>query len=115
MLCRAVKIAHFIQKYGILNKKISELLRKALRGKKLLEPFFAFGEIHSNPQTIFHIRYFLYCMENSLADIHPELVCEWSDSNLPLIPPRYSNLRLKKCGGNARLDIRGKKRFQKKR
>lgn len=38
-LCRAVKIAHFIQKYGILNKKISELLRKALRGKKLVEPF----------------------------------------------------------------------------
>lgn len=69
-----------------MNKKISELLRKALRGKKLLEPFFAFGEIHSNPQIIFHIRYFLYCMENSLADIHPELVCEWSDSNLPLTP-----------------------------
>ena len=42
MLCRAVKIAHFIQKYGILNKKISELLRKALRGKKLLEPFLRF-------------------------------------------------------------------------
>ena len=25
-------------------------------------------------------------MKNSLADIHPELVCEWSDSNLPLTP-----------------------------
>ena len=25
-------------------------------------------------------------MKNSLADIHPELVCEWSEGNLPLTP-----------------------------
>ena len=25
-------------------------------------------------------------MKNSLADIHPELVSEWSESNLPLTP-----------------------------
>lgn len=25
-------------------------------------------------------------MENSLAVMHPEIVCEWSEKNLPLTP-----------------------------
>ena len=25
-------------------------------------------------------------MSNSLANVHPELVCKWSDRNLPLTP-----------------------------
>lgn len=25
-------------------------------------------------------------MDNNLANVHPELVCEWSDRNLPLTP-----------------------------
>jgi len=27
----------------------------------------------------------LYSMNNSLAEVHPELVSEWSEKNLPLI------------------------------
>ncbi len=25
-------------------------------------------------------------MKNSLADVHPQLVCEWSEGNFPLTP-----------------------------
>ena len=33
--------------------------------------------------------------ENSLAEVHPELVSEWSEENLPLIP----SAQMKKYGG----------------
>ena len=28
-------------------------------------------------------------MNNSLAEVHPELVLEWSEKNLPLTPEEY--------------------------
>ena len=28
----------------------------------------------------------LYSMNNSLAEVHPELITEWSEKNLPLTP-----------------------------
>jgi hypothetical protein len=34
-------------------------------------------------------------MNNSLAEVHPELVSEWSEENLPLIP----SAQMKKYGG----------------
>ena len=29
-------------------------------------------------------------MNNSLAEVHPELVSEWSEKNLPLTPANYA-------------------------
>ena len=40
-------------------------------------------------------------MNNSLAEVHPELVSEWSEENLPLIP----SAQMKKYGGRNSFQI----------
>ena len=38
-------------------------------------------------------------MNNSLAEVHPELVSEWSEKNLPLTPDDILSVQIKKYGG----------------
>ena len=38
-------------------------------------------------------------MSNSLAAVHPELVAEWSEKNLPLTPDSITSARIKRYGG----------------
>ncbi len=38
-------------------------------------------------------------MNNSLAEVHPELISEWSEKNLPLTPDDIIFGSNKKCGG----------------
>ena len=39
-------------------------------------------------------------MNNSLAEVHPELVSEWSEKNLPLTPDDITFGSKKKYGGS---------------
>ena len=34
-------------------------------------------------------------MNNSLAEVHPELVSEWSEKNLPLTPDDITSVQIK--------------------
>ena len=60
-------------------------------------------------------------MNNSLAEVHPELVSEWSEKNLPLIPDditfgsnkkspdnRLRTFAAVHCQGKANLDLSGR-------
>lgn len=38
-------------------------------------------------------------MNNSLAEVRPELVSEWSEKNLPLTPDILPSAQIKKYGG----------------
>ncbi len=38
-------------------------------------------------------------MNNSLAKVHPELVSEWSEKNLPFTPDILLSVQIKKHGG----------------
>ena len=40
-------------------------------------------------------------MNNSLAEVHPELISEWSEKNLPLKPDEVNENRGKMSGGSA--------------
>ena len=40
-------------------------------------------------------------MNNSLAEVHPELVSEWSEKNLPLKPDEVNAKSRKMSGGDA--------------
>lgn len=40
-------------------------------------------------------------MSNILSEVHPELVAEWSDKNLPLTPDRITYGSNKVVGGKA--------------
>ena len=40
-------------------------------------------------------------MSNILSEVHPELVAEWSDKNLPLTPDRLHTAQTKSFGGRA--------------
>ena len=47
-------------------------------------------------------------MNNSLAEVHPELVSEWSEKNLPLTPDDITFGSNKKYGGKVLADTNGK-------
>ena len=38
-------------------------------------------------------------MNNSLVEVHPELITEWSEKNLPLTPDDIPSVQIKKYGG----------------
>ena len=41
-------------------------------------------------------------MNNSLAEVHPELFSEWSDRNYPLLPTQVTVLPIVRLGGNVK-------------
>ena len=47
-------------------------------------------------------------MNNSLAEVHPELITEWSEKNLPLTPDDITFGSIKKYGGKVLADTNGK-------
>lgn len=47
-------------------------------------------------------------MNNSLAEVHPELITEWSEKNLPLTPDDITFGSNKKYGGKVLADTNGK-------
>ena len=47
-------------------------------------------------------------MNNSLAEVHPELIAEWSEKNLPLTPDDITFGSNKKYGGKVLADTNGK-------
>lgn len=47
-------------------------------------------------------------MNNSLAEVHPELITEWSEKNLPLTPDDITFGSNKKYGGEVLADTNGK-------
>ena len=47
-------------------------------------------------------------MNNSLAEVHPELVSEWSEKNLPLTPDDITFGSNKKYGGKVLAVTNGK-------
>ena len=47
-------------------------------------------------------------MNNSLAEVHPELITEWSEKNLPLTPDDITFVQIKKYGGKVLADTNGK-------
>ena len=47
-------------------------------------------------------------MSNSLAAVHPELIAEWSDRNLPLTPDSVTSARIRKYGGKVLAVTNGK-------
>ena len=48
-------------------------------------------------------------MSNSLASVHPELISEWSEKNLPLTPDKITSVQIKECGGKVLADTSGKR------
>ncbi len=48
-------------------------------------------------------------MNNSLASVHPELIPEWSDRNLPLTPDKITFGSNKKYGGKVLAVTSGKR------
>ena len=47
-------------------------------------------------------------MNNSLAEVHPELITEWSEKNLPLTPDDITFGSNKKYGGKVLADTNGR-------
>ena len=47
-------------------------------------------------------------MNNSLAEVHPELITEWSEKNLTLTPDDITFGSNKKYGGKVLADTNGK-------
>ena len=47
-------------------------------------------------------------MNNSLAEVHPELITEWSEKNLPLTPDDITFGSNKKDGGKVLADTNGR-------
>ena len=47
-------------------------------------------------------------MNNSLAEVHPELVSEWSEKNLPLTPDDITFGSNKKYGGKVLVVTNGR-------
>ena len=47
-------------------------------------------------------------MNNSFAAAHPELVCEWSEKNLPLMPDKITYGSNKSYGGKLTADMNGR-------
>ena len=47
-------------------------------------------------------------MNNSLAEVHPELVSEWSEKNLPLNPMTLLSVQIKKYGGKVLVVTNGR-------
>ncbi len=49
-------------------------------------------------------------MTGSLASVHPELIPEWSEKNLPLTPDKITfGSNKKECGGKVLADTSGKR------
>ena len=40
-----------------------------------------------------------FAMRNLLSEVHPELIREWSDKNLPLTPDKVPLVQIKEFGG----------------
>ena len=47
-------------------------------------------------------------MNNSLAEVHPELVSEWSEKNLTLTPDDITSVQIKKYGGKVLVVTNGR-------
>ena len=47
-------------------------------------------------------------MNNSLAEVRPELVSEWSEKNLPLTPDDILSVQIKKYGGEVLAVTKGR-------
>ena len=47
-------------------------------------------------------------MNNSLAEVHPELISEWSEKNLTLTPDDITFVQIKKYGGEVLAVMNGR-------